>query len=88
MNINKKILSWSLILSLISAYILPGRLVNGGRFAYGYPLGFFEISNKALNTGRIIMSTTNLNLLSFAVNTLLIYFVINFLYRRKLSKTI
>lgn len=86
MKINKKILSWSIVLSLLSASILPGRLINESRFTYGYPLGFFEISNNALNRGRVILASTNLNLFSFAVNTLLVYFMIKFIRQRKRSK--
>lgn len=43
MNINKKILCWASLLTLLTAYVLPSRLSDEGAFLYGYPFGYFEI---------------------------------------------
>lgn len=73
MNINKKILCWASLLTLLTAYVLPSRLSDEGAFLYGYPFGYFEIRKGALDFGDIILSSTSLNLFLLALNIFIFY---------------
>ena len=42
---NNKILSWSISISLLTAYLLPGTSSDGFAFKFGYPFKFFTIYN-------------------------------------------
>ena len=37
---NNKILSWSISISLLTAYLLPGTSSDGFAFKFGYPFKF------------------------------------------------
>ena len=76
MAVNKKILKWSTILSVLSAYVLPGRASSKYTFNYGYPFGFFEIRDNSLNSGNIILSSTALDLFILGLDILIIYLII------------
>ena len=77
MNINKNLLKWSTILSLLSAYVLPGRPSGEHAFTYGYPLGFFKIHENALNSGDTILMSTALDLFILGLDILIIYIIIS-----------
>lgn len=82
MNINKKFLGWSIILPLLSVYVLPGRTSVESKFKYGYPFGFFDIPKNGFNPGAIILSSTSLNIVFLTANIILIYFIINFISKK------
>lgn len=83
-KLNKKILNWSTILTLLSAYILPGR--SSGE--YGYPLAFFKIPEKIFYPGDTIISLTSFDPFILILDILIIYSIINFFNRKFLSKKI
>ncbi|MGL4913968.1 MAG: hypothetical protein ACRC3Y_16220 [Romboutsia sp.] len=81
MNFNKKVLNWSIIISLLSAYVLPGKSHDGFGFEYGYPVRFFTRFNMPIKAGDTILNSTNIDLGSLIMNVFIIYFVIYFLDR-------
>ena len=77
MNLNRKILNWSVIITVLIAYIVPGRSTDGFSFEFGYPFGFFTMYNIELNVGDTILNSTLFNILGFALNILLVYLIFN-----------
>lgn len=75
MNINSKILKWSIIITLLTAYIIPGQSLDGFAFKYGYPFGFFTIYNTEISVGDTILNSTLFNIAKFGLNVLVIYFI-------------
>lgn len=79
MSFNKKILNWSIIITLLIAYITPGKSSDGFSFNYGYPFGFFTLYNRKINYGDTIFNSTLLNVGGLLFNILVIYVVLNIL---------
>lgn len=73
---NKKILNWSIVISILTAYMLPGTSSDGFAFEYGYPFKFFTIYNTTINIGDTIFDSTAFNLLGLAINIVVIYYII------------
>ncbi len=89
MNINRKILNWSLIITLLIAYIIPGKSSDGFAFDYGYPFGFFTMYNSKISYGDTIFNSTLLNVGGLLLNILVIYcilYVLNKFIPKKLVK--
>ena len=84
-NINNKILNWSIVISLLTAYLLPGTSADGFAFTYGYPFNFFTIYNNTINVGDTIFNSTSFNLLGFGMNTVVIYFII-YMFNKFINK--
>lgn len=76
MNMNKRILNWSIAISLLTAYMLPGISSDGFAFEYGYPFKFFTIYNNPINIGDTIFNSTALNILGLGLNIVVIYYII------------
>lgn len=79
MNLNKKILNWSIIITLLIAYITPGRSADGFAFNYGHPFGFFTMYNTRIKVEDSILNSTAFNLVGFILNILLIYLIFHIL---------
>lgn len=77
MNLNRKNLNWSIIITLLIAYLVPGRSTDGFTFDFGYPFAFFTMYNTKLNVGDTILNSTLFNILGFALNILVIYLIFN-----------
>jgi hypothetical protein len=75
---NKKILNWSIVISLLTAYMFPGTSSDG--FEYGYPFKFFTTYNSPMNIGDTIFYSTAFNLLGFGMNIVVIYYIIYIIY--------
>ncbi|MGL5714011.1 MAG: hypothetical protein ACRCX2_13400 [Paraclostridium sp.] len=87
-DINKKILNWSIIVSFLTVYILPGQSSDGFAFEYGYPFNFFTIYNTGINEGDTILNSTSFNIGGFAVNVFIIYcifYILNKFINKKTS---
>ena len=78
---NKKVLKLSIILSLLTIYFFPGRVLDKFSVGYGYPINFFTIYNISFNSTHHLMSSTNLNIINLALNIFIIYIVINILVK-------
>ncbi|WP_042274497.1 hypothetical protein [Faecalimicrobium dakarense] len=79
MNFNRKILNWSIIITLLTAYIIPGQSSDGFAFKYGYPYRFFTMYNTEINAGSTIMNSTLFNIDRFILNILIMYFTFHIL---------
>ncbi|MGL5380611.1 hypothetical protein [Clostridium sp.] len=77
MNFNRKILNWSVIITLLIAYVVPGRSTDRFGFEFGYPFGFFTMYNIELQVGDTILNSTLFNILGFVLNILVIYLIFN-----------
>lgn len=75
-NMNNKILNWSIVIPLLTVYFLPGTSSDGFAFNYGYPFNFFTIYNNTINVGDTIFNSTAFNFLGFGMNIVVIYFII------------
>lgn len=73
MNFNRKILNWSVIISLLIAYVTPGRSSDGFAFSYGYPFGFFTMYNTKISEGDTILDSNLFNVGGLILNVLIIY---------------
>ncbi len=79
MNLNRKVLNWSIMITLLIAYITPGRSTDGFAFNYGYPFGFFTMYNTEINVGGTILDSTLFNIGGFVLNILLMYLMFHIL---------
>lgn len=84
---NNKILNWSIVISLLTAYFLPGTSTDGFAFNYGYPFDFFTIYNSTINVGDTIFNSTTFNLLGFGINVVVIYYLI-YIFNKFIIKNI
>jgi len=76
MSFNKKIFNWSIVLSLLTAYILQSKSSDGFAFNYGYPFAFFTRYDSPIKSSDSIFDSTCLNLLTLVLNVLIIYLVL------------
>ena len=83
MSFNKKILNYSIVISLLTAYILPCNSSDGFAFDYGYPIEFFTKYNKEITSNESILTSTALNLGALIGNILIIYFIIYIIIKIK-----
>ena len=83
MNINKKILGLSTVVSLLTIYIVPGRVLDEFEIGFGYPIEFFTLYSRALNSRPHLLHSTNLNIINLALNILIIYLVVHVLVKIK-----
>ena len=85
MKFNKKLFNWSAWITIVITYVLPyqSQSSNGNSTYFGYPLSFLTIHNRPINTS--LFMTESLDLLAFAIDVLVVYFVLNFA-NRYLSK--
>lgn len=89
MSINKKVISLSVILVLLTAYILPGTYLNKFSYEYGYPLRFLRISTNAINSGDTIANAISIYLINLIFNVIIIYLILKKIYLiyKKLYRT-
>lgn len=73
---NNKILSWSISISLLTAYLLPGTSSDGFAFKFGYPFKFFTTYNNPISMGDTIFDSTAFNLGGLSVNIIIYYYII------------
>ena len=83
MNINKKILGLSTVISLLTVYIFPGRVLDEFEIGFGYPIDFITLYTRTLNSSPYLLHATNLNIINLALNILIIYLVIHVLVKIK-----
>lgn len=83
MNINKKILGLSIVISLLTIYIFPGRVLDEFEIGFGYPIEFFTLYSRTLNSRPHLLHSTNLNIINLALNILIIYLVVHVLVKIK-----
>ena len=83
MNINKKILGLSTVISLLTIYVIPGRVLDEFEIGFGYPIDFFTLYTRTLNSSPYLLHSTNLNIINLALNILIIYLVVHVLVKVK-----
>jgi hypothetical protein len=76
MKFNKKFFNWSAWITLIISYVLPYQSTDGFAASFGYPFSFLTVYNTPINTS--LLRSESLNLPAFAINILIIYFIISF----------
>lgn len=76
MSFNKRILNWSIVLALLSAYILPCKSSDGFAFRYGYPFPFFTRYNTPIRPENSILFSTYTDVATLAINIIIIYLFI------------
>jgi len=76
MKFNKKFFNWSAWITLIISYVLPYQSTDGFAANFGYPFSFLTVYNTPINTS--LLRSESLNLPAFAINILIIYFIISF----------
>ena len=74
-SMNNKILSWSISISLLTAYLLPGTSSDGFAFKFGYPFKFFTIYNNPISKGDTIFNSTAFDLFGLSLNIIVIYYI-------------
>jgi hypothetical protein len=79
MNFNRKYFNWAIIISLLTAYFLPSRSSDGFAFNYGYPFAFYTRYNSPIQANYSIFNSTLTNILTLALNVLVIYVGIYFI---------
>lgn len=84
---DKKILNWSIVISLLTAYLLPGTSSDGFAFKYGYPFKFFTTYNSPMNIGDTIFYSTALDLFGLAMNIVVIYYII-YVFNKLINKIV
>ena len=72
MKINKKVLNYSLWLSLITILTFPGSPDGGIGMKYGFPLSFLTYYHQ----DKWFIRGVNFHILSYLINTFIIYFLI------------
>ena len=85
MNLNRKFLNWSVVITLLIAYITPGRTTDGFTFDFGYPFVFFTMYNTQINAGDTILNSTLFNIVGFILNILVIYLIFH-IFNKFISK--
>jgi hypothetical protein len=78
MKINKKVLNWSIWLTLLMTYVLPYQSQSKDGFStnFGYPFPFFTVYKTPIQTS-LLMSRT-ISLMPLILNITIIYFAIKF----------
>lgn len=78
MKFNKKLFNWSAWITILITYVLPyqSQSSDGHSTYFGYPLSFLTILNRPINIS--LFMTENLDLLAFAIDVFVVYFVLNF----------
>lgn len=76
MKFNKKFFNWSAWITLLITYVLPYQSTDGFATYFGYPFSFLTVYKTSINTS--LFMTEHINLLSLALNILIVYFVISF----------
>lgn len=76
MKFNKKLFNWSAWVTIIISYVLPYQSTDGFATHFGYPFSFLTVYKASINTS--LLRSESLNLPAFAINILIIYFIINF----------
>lgn len=84
---DKKILNWSIVISLLTAYLLPGTSSDGFAFKYGYPFKFFTIYNSPMNIGDTIFYSTVFDLFGLGMNIVVIYYII-YVFNKLINKIV
>lgn len=75
LKIHKEFLTLSVILTSLSAYMLPCHSTDGVRFYYGYPIYFLTLfsTKEAIKPTDTIVMHTSLDLFRFMLNVVIIY---------------
>lgn len=84
---DKKILNWSIVISLLTAYLLPGTSSDGFAFKYGYPFKFFTTYNSPMNIGDTIFYSTGFDLFGLGMNIVVIYYII-YVFNKLINKIV
>ena len=79
MRIRKNLLI-SVVIVLLTVFLLPYSYSDGFRFNFGYPFSYFTTYNlsEPLKGNEILLSRTNTNPLIFLLDIGLIYLLLNF----------
>ena len=84
---NNKILSGSILISLLTAYLLPGTSSDGFAFKFGYPFKFFTIYNNPISTGDTIFNSTAFDLFGLSMNIIVMYYII-YIFSKFINKVV
>lgn len=84
---DKKIFKWSIVISLLTAYMLPGTSSDGFAFEYGYPFKFFTTYNSPMNIGDTIFYSTAFDLFGLGMNIVVIYYII-YVFNKFINKMV
>ena len=85
-NYNKRFFNWSILLSLLLAYVFPYK-IDGSFIKCGFPFRFWKIrmSMSVIPNSSLFMSTS-LDLFLLAINIVIIYLIISFTYKLYVKK--
>ncbi len=84
---DKKIFKWSIVISLLTAYMLPSTSSDGFAFEYGYPFKFFTTYNSPMNIGDTIFYSTAFDLFGLSMNIVVIYYII-YVFNKLINKIV
>ncbi|WP_195948299.1 hypothetical protein [Paraclostridium bifermentans] len=84
---DKKIFKWSIVISLLTAYMLPSTSSDGFAFEHGYPFKFFTTYNSPMNIGDTIFYSTAFDLFGLAMNIVVIYYII-YVFNKLINKIV
>lgn len=84
---DKKIFKWSIVISLLTAYMLPNTSSDGFAFEYGYPFKFFTTYNSPMNIGDTIFYSTGFDLFGLGMNIVVIYYII-YVFNKFINKMV
>jgi len=79
MKFDRKLLNWSTWITLVLTYIVPYQ-IDGLAIKCGFPIRFWKIYIFTTPNSSLLNSSS-LNLLELAINILIIYFIISFIYK-------
>jgi len=76
-SIKREFLYISIIITILSTYMLPCQRISEFQKAFGYPFGWFTVFNDTI--GDIIIKSTQVNVLMLFFNIIAWYFLIFFI---------
>lgn len=79
MKLKKIFMVYSVILVILTVFLLPYNYSDGIKFMFGYPIAFFTIYDlvNPMKSNEILLMRTNIDLLGFIIDVFLIYWLIN-----------
>lgn len=78
LKFKKSYLNWSAWITLILTYVLPYQSTDGFATKFGYPIPFLTTHDVPIDT--TLLKSLDVNILSLAIDIMIVYFVINFAY--------
>jgi hypothetical protein len=76
MSFNKKFFNLAAWITLFITYVFPYQSTDGFATHFGYPFSFLTVYKTSIKTS--LLKSENVDLLTLAIDILIIYFVINF----------